>query len=117
VGKRSIIGGVYMYIKSKLKRLWYKLVYGVRIGLEHSMLPALGKGKYVSVYRKGNYIDIVNESTHEFIRIIPYQPNHGLMVEKWENGRSKSRNILGYEQLNKNIIYASNVEQLCIKQS
>ena len=99
----------------QLKKLWYKVIYGIKIGLDYSMLPCLGKGKYVSIYQKGAYTDIVSESTKDFIRLIPYQPNHGLMVEKWESGKLRSRNILDYEQLVKSVIYASNIEQLCNK--
>jgi len=45
------------------------------------MFPNLGKGKYVSVFRKGDFLDIIDESSKDFIRLIPYQPNHGIMVE------------------------------------
>ena len=47
------------------------------------MMAKFGKGKYVSVFRRGAYIDIRDEATGELIRLIPYQPNHGVMVEFW----------------------------------
>jgi hypothetical protein len=101
------------WIKSAIKRWYYKTFYKITIGWEDSMLPDVGKGKYVSVYRKGDYIDIVKESNKNFIRLVPYQPNHGVMVENWIDGKLRWRYHLGYEQLLSEIIYASNIEQLC----
>ncbi len=66
-----------------IRRWWYRFRFGIRIGINHSMLPALGKGKYVDVVRRGDYIEIRDHSNAEpfTIRLIPYQPNHGVMVE------------------------------------
>lgn len=97
---------------SDISRFWYKLKYKIEFGFNGSMLPKTGKGKFVSVYRKGDYIDIINEKDSNFIRLIPYKPNHGIMVEKWVNNKLKSRNLLCYEQLSKDVIFSSNVEQL-----
>jgi len=64
-----------------------------KIRIKHlggSMLPECGKGKFVSVYQRGAYTDIVNEGTGDIVRLIPFQPNHGVMVEynlKLANGR------------------------------
>jgi hypothetical protein len=66
-----------------LKRWYYLHRHGVRIALDGTMMAKLGKGKYVSVLRRGAYIDIRDEGTGELIRLIPYQPNHGVMVEFW----------------------------------
>ena len=88
-------------------------------GFGGTLLPHTGKGKYVSVYTKGKIIQIVNEKGNENlgcfyneIRIIPYQPNHGIMVETLKDGKLVSRNLLDIRQLNKDIIFASNVEQI-----
>ncbi len=82
-----------------LRRFFYKLIYNIKIDVDHSLLPNVGKGKYVSIYRKGDYIDVVDESSGDFIRMIPYQPNHGYMVERWKNNRITSRTHLAYEDL------------------
>lgn len=67
-----------------LRRWWYQTRYGIRISFDGSMLPNLGKGKYVDVIRKGDYIEMHDHCNKEkpyTIRLIPYQPNHGVMVE------------------------------------
>jgi hypothetical protein len=66
-----------------VRRWWSRVRYGIVIGDHGSMLPSLGKGKYVDVLRRGNCIEIRDHSsTPTFtIRLIPYQPNHGVMVE------------------------------------
>jgi len=56
------------------------------------MWPALGKGKFVSVYFKDGRIHIVEERTKERIVLIPFQPNHGVMVSYYdEHGRHRWR--------------------------
>jgi len=101
-------------IKRRLKRVYYKLRFDIEIGCTgKSMLPDLGRGKYVSVYRKGDYIDIIEESSKNFVRLIPYQPNHGIMIEKWQGSNMCWRYHLGYDQFCKDEIYYSNVESLC----
>jgi hypothetical protein len=82
-----------------LRRFYYLVFHGISINIDGTMLPNLGKGKYVSVYRKGNYVDIVNEADSDFIRMIPYQPNHGYMIEHWHNNRLTSRTHLDYKTL------------------
>lgn len=101
------------WIKCDIQRLYYSLVHKFNMGEHGTMLPQTGKGKYVSVYTKGQIIQIVDE-TEEYneIRIIPYQPNHGVMVEQLKNGKVHRRDHLNIRQLNKGIIFASNVEQL-----
>ena len=96
------------------KKWYYNTFFKWRMGaLGGTMIPKTGKGKYVSVYRKGDIIQIIDEeSIYDEIRIIPYQPNHGIMVERLKNGKVQERNNLDIMQLNKNIIFASNVEQL-----
>lgn len=106
------------WLKQDYKRLFYKLFYGWEVGgFNGTMIPDTGKGKFVSVYRKGDIIQIKHESGYEFleydeIRIIPYQPNHGVMVEFWKNGKMHGRTHLDIQQFNKQIIYASNIEAL-----
>jgi hypothetical protein len=67
-----------------VRRWWYCFRHSIHIGIDGSMLPDLGRGKYVDVLRKGNYIEIHDHSKKDnpfTIRLIPYQPNHGVMVE------------------------------------
>ena len=106
-----------MKYKQRLKKWYYKIAFKWNMGgTKGTMFPKTGTGKYVSVYRKGDIIQIIDEELiYDEIRIIPYQPNHGIMVERLKNGEVISRNLLGIEQLNKNIIFASNVEQLTKK--
>ena len=51
------------------------------MGGNGTMIPVTGKGKYVSVFTKGQIIQIKHESGYEHlefdeIRIIPYKDNH-----------------------------------------
>lgn len=105
------------WIKQDMQRWYYSIIYGWNTGgLNGTHLPLTGKGKYVSVYSKGKIIQIIDESAeYDEIRIIPYQPNHGVLVETIKNNKVSSRTILGICQLNKNIIYASNIESLAKK--
>ena len=56
-----------------------------------SMLPMFGRGAYVDVIRRGPYIDIIDHRSAGMVRLIPYQPNHGVMVEYWQGGVLHSR--------------------------
>ena len=106
------------YWKSRLryrfKVIYYKLLYGfdMRVGVPSStMIPQTGKGKFVSVYQKGKIIQIIDESgQHGEIRIIPFQPNHGIMVERWRDGKPYCRWHMDIEQLQKDAIYRSNLK-------
>lgn len=100
------------WIKQDLRRIFYRFFYGWRLGGNGTMMPATGKGKYVSVYSKGCITQIVNEEKEEEIRIVPCQYNHGVMVEYWEERTMRWRQHLGLDQLKKDIVYASNIEQL-----
>lgn len=79
----------------RLARDWYALRYGIPTGDDGSMLPQWGPGRFVSVEKRGPYIDITRHERPgdgfcdpvETIRLVPYQPNHGLMVECWRGGR------------------------------
>src|SRR5438876_6801501 len=88
----------------KIRRLYYKCRYGIVIGFPHgTMLPQFGKGKFVSVFRKGNYLEITahtnrHKSTKGMIRLIPYQPNHGVMVEFVKDGKVQWRTHCDYDQ-------------------
>ena len=108
------------WLRSDFLTWYYKIRYGWEMGLDGTLIPKTGKGKYVSVFTKGKVIQIKHESGYNDlegveIRIIPYKGNHGIMVEKWKNGKLHGRNLLDIEQLNKDIIFASNVEQLACK--
>lgn len=111
----------WSWLKQDYKRLFYKYFYGWNMGaFDGTMIPDTGKGKYVSVYRKGDIIQIKHESGYDDlqfdeIRIIPYQPNHGVMVERWKDGKMKDRQHMDIQQFNKNIIFASNIEALVSK--
>ena len=74
----------WIYINAVLPAndVYYFARYRIRVRRGGTMLPCYGKGKYVSVYDAGGIIRIVSETKpgHE-VRITPYQPNHGIMVE------------------------------------
>lgn len=98
-------------IKRNLLVYLYKKIYNIEVGgFNGSMLPSFGKGKFVSVYRKGDYIDIIDEKDGNMIRIIPFQPNHGVMVERYINGEKHGVNHLDLNMLMENIRYASNFD-------
>lgn len=104
-------------LKQYITRLYYRIFHNIICcGFDNSILPKFGKGKYISVYRKGSYIDIINEDTKNFIRIIPSQESHGIYVERWENNRITSRNILEYRQLNDDNLYCDNREVISYQQ-
>ncbi len=101
------------WFKQDIWRWIYKKIYGFQMeGYNGTLLPVTGSGKYVSVYVKGKLTQMVDEDTGEEIILIPYQPNHGVMVEYWKDGKMRWRNHLDLNQFKKNVIYASNVEQL-----
>jgi hypothetical protein len=106
------------WIKSDIKRWYYSKMYGFKMsGMSGTLIPESGKGKYVSVFSKGEIIQIKHERGYEHlefdeIRIIPYKENHGVMVERFKNGNMVDRNLLDILQFNKGIIFASNVESL-----
>lgn len=109
------------WIASDFKRWYYSKIHKFNMGgFNGTMIPKTGKGKFVSVYTKGQIIQIKHESGYENlefdeIRIIPYKENHGVMVERFTNGVMRDRNLLDIVQFNKGIIFASNVEQLTSK--
>ena len=72
--------------KRAIRRAWYRARYGITIsrGLNHgTMMPQLGDGQFVAVRQRGPFLDITDKRTGEMIRLVPYQPNHGVMVEYW----------------------------------
>jgi len=89
-----------------LRSLYYKIFYGIEtMGFAGSPLPEYGKGKNVSVFKKGGYIDIIKHRTLSkevpcgTIRLVPYQPNHGVMVEYInERGNILSRVVCSYDE-------------------
>lgn len=75
-------------IRFSISYWWYRLRYNIKIGgweWDSTMRPSTGKGNYVDVLVKGPFIDIVDHSSDRHprgtIRLIPCQPNHGVMVE------------------------------------
>lgn len=75
-------------------RNWMLSFHGLPVGnFDGSHPPRFGKGKYVSVFQHGPYIDIKDEVQGEIIRIIPYQPNHGVFVEIWKDNKLCGRGI------------------------
>lgn len=81
-----------------LKRKYYGFMYGVKFGIGGTMLPKFGKGTFVSVYKNGDYIEIINEKDKGMIRLIPYQPNHGVMVEYSKDGVIQWRTHCDYNK-------------------
>ena len=108
------------WLKQDVKRWYYSKIHGFNMGsFNGTITPTTGKGKYVSVYSKGEIIQIKHESGYEHleydeIRIIPCKENHGVMIERFKKGKMCDRNHLGLRQFNKSIIFASNVEELCM---
>jgi len=106
------------WFKRDIKKWYYSTVHKFNMSsLNGTMIPTTGKGKFISVYSKGEIIQIKHESGYEHleydeIRIIPCKENHGVMVERFKNGKMRERNHMDLNQFNKDIIFASNVEQL-----
>lgn len=106
------------WLKRDLRSWYYSKIHGFNMdGFDGTLIPSTGKGKYVSVYSKGQIIQIKHESGYEHlefdeIRIIPYKDNHGVMIERLKNGKLRDRNSLDIVQFNKGIIFATNVERL-----
>jgi len=79
-----------------MKKIWWairrvlrKIVYGTAGGLDDPMIPQLGWGGFVSVYLRRKCFELVNKNTGSEapigrIRLVPYQPNHGVMVEYYD---------------------------------
>jgi hypothetical protein len=71
-----------------VKRAYYGHRYGRPIGgWGGGMMPQFGKGQFVSVHQRGPFLEMHDERTSDLIRLVPYQPNHGVMVEMWRNGK------------------------------
>lgn len=67
-------------------------------GTVGGMAPKFGRGKFVDVLKRGPFLEITRhhralapDITPQTIRLVPYAPNHGVMVELWEGGRCRSR--------------------------
>ena len=83
-GYRNALGWKVHFFKCAVRRWWSKTRWGIEIGLNGSMLPDLGTGSYVDVLRRGDCIEIrdhCDKNKPFTIRLIPYAPNHGVMVE------------------------------------
>ena len=102
------------------KRFWYKLRYGYDLGnIDGGHIPITGETKFCSTKVKGQIIEIkqkhvdgIKDHYYDEVRIIPWRDNHGVFIERYKDGKLRDRNILGLGQFNKDIIFASNVEQL-----
>ena len=72
-----------------LKSFWYRIRYGIKIEKcfnNGTLLPSLGRGKFVDVIKKGPFLDITKHYAKDGIpdgtvRLIPCEYNHGVMVE------------------------------------
>jgi len=91
----------------RIRALWYKWFYGVEFGFHGTMPAKFGPGKFVSVQKNGPYLEItahkrMNKIPEGKIRIIPYQPNHGFMVEYHNlDGEIRWRTCCDYDMLYK----------------
>lgn len=102
----KILQAIKQFWKWKVCKWWYKFFYNVSIGdIDGSMFPALGKGEFVSVLRNGPYFEITSHGSspdinNGMIRIIPFQPNHGIMIEfVHSDGKIGNRTHLDYNKL------------------
>lgn len=101
------------WIKKDFKKWYYKLRYNITLHmLDGSMMPKTGKDKFVSVYTKGQIIQIKQEKKnnkikYDEIRIIPCQYNHGIMIERLTNGKMLFRTSITLEDFNKKDIISN----------
>jgi hypothetical protein len=79
-------------------RTYYTLRGRRPIGGTDGLPPKLGRGKYVDVLKRGPFLEITrhhraleSDITAQTIRLVPYAPNHGVMVELWQDGRCRWR--------------------------
>lgn len=89
MGKYNSASWKLLMAIAAMRRWWSHFRWGIEIGIHGSMLPKLRKGKCVDVLRRGQCIEIrdhSDKSTPFIIRLIPYQPNHGIMVEYVSTG-------------------------------
>jgi hypothetical protein len=98
-------------------RLWRINFKRSLLGLKQGeMYPDWGHGKYVDVLKKrGGYTVITSHSERVLSKpgtmiLIPYQPNHGVMVEyRPADGKNGFRSVLDYDALYQ--LFASKQEQ------
>lgn len=100
----------FSWFKKDLGRLFYKLRgLNVRSGAccGSTMLPDVGKGRFVSVLRKGSIIQIIPEvdyseyNKYGEVRLIPVKGHHGIMVEIIKDGKLKCRYTVDIEMFHK----------------
>lgn len=94
----------WTWLKNSFKRWLYLNYYKLKMKTTNldSHLPHTGKGRFYSVYRKGDIIQIINHTDdHSFseLRLIPYQPNHGFFLELYKNDKMFSRTIITIDDL------------------
>lgn len=93
-------------------------MYGFNMNsINGTMIPRTGRGMYVSVFSKGEIIQIKHEKGYEHlkyneIRIIPCKDNHGVMIERFKDGKMVDRSLMDIVQFNKNAIFYSNIENI-----
>lgn len=105
-------------IKIYLVILYYKLRFNITLRGSETLMPKTGKDTYVSIYNKGKIIQIIDEQLdYGEIRIIPYTPNCGVMIENWKDGKLKWRNILSIHKLCNEYIYADNLTAMIFNAS
>lgn len=92
-------------IKLFLQKIYYRLFYNIKLGgLDGTLHPSFGKGKFVDVIKKGDFIDIISHTNYQgtqqgTIRIIPCQYNHGVMIEFIDqNNKMRWRTYMDYVQ-------------------
>lgn len=97
------------WFKQRWAARYYTIIHGIKMGsfTGGSILPKFGRGKFVSVLKKGSFIDIKAEQELHykgvkipegaFIRLIPSAENHGIFYEYWKNGKLKGRLSLSME--------------------
>ena len=95
----------YIWFKQDLQRLYYRVFHNIISKDFNSLLPTLGRGKFVDVIRRGSLIDIISHSDcpdtkQGTIRIIPCQYNHGVMIEFInQQGQMEWRTHMDYRSL------------------
>jgi hypothetical protein len=85
--------------REKIKEIWYFIRYGVIIDYFVGSLPAIsGEGQFVSIRKNGPYLEISKDDG--MIRITPFLPTHGVVVEYISpSNRTFCRKLIDYDEL------------------
>lgn len=65
----------------------------------NTILPEIKKGKYYSIKRKSSIIEIIDNENGNFIRLIPQESAHGIVIETWHDKKLTSRRGIDFEKL------------------